>query len=821
MVFNEEQQDIINNIFGAYIISAPVGTGKTTILTERVAKAIELGVKPREILCLTFTNRAAEEMSDRIRARLEKKEIYDEVTIKTFHGWCAYFIKSESKRIGLPRDFAIFEEDEQREVMEKILEKHPEIRINQEFARREIMELLERIYNVRLNNLLREIGCRIEDLSIDPAMEKIAEEYCQTLADQNALDFNELVLVTLRALYLDKQIQQKWSQKYRFIQLDEFQDTHLSEYLVVKELAKTHKNISFIGDLDQTIYSWRGSKPFFLKKLIKNHFSETREAGLSTNYRFNSNVLSAVKSFLGSFMNPETKDLKTLKENDKEEKAVNVFAAHNFHEEISWVIEKIKNLREENPEASVAVISRTNNLIAKTAEIFAEKGVAHITVDKYEFFRRQEVKDLYAYLKIIFNRFDLEAAYRLVKRPPRNIGPATIKAILTDGEKAGFKVSDLLNFKNYKYPEPFFDLINRFDKGRLVVLDTETTGTDVLSDEIIQIFAIEVVNGRPGKEFHCYVKNKIPVGFSETIHGLSDEFLQKNGEEPVKALTDLKEFIGADAPIGHNVNFDLSMIAENGKRCGIIFSFKEYYDTLDLAKRVVEAPNYRLTTLADLLGLAAATHDARDDVSATVGLLGILVERLKKNAGRRVEIWQEYSAKFLQLATLIDSWQKSVLEKRPPEFLKKIWEESGLKEYYKNDSKAAERQKSIKELEKIFIEKDDFKKRPEVSLRELIHYAALVKDINFLGLEKGKVPIVTAHQVKGLEFDYVFIIGLNEYIFPIAKSDIEEEKRLFYVAMTRAKQKIFLTYSRFRDNNFPATKSRFVDFIDQKFVDFS
>jgi DNA helicase-2/ATP-dependent DNA helicase PcrA len=97
--------------------------------------------------------------------------------------------------------------------------------------------------------------------------------------------------------------------------------------------------------------------------------------------------------------------------------------------------------------------------------------------------------------------------------------------------------------------------------------------------------------------------------------------------------------------------------------------------------------------------------------------------------------------------------------------LKKIWEESGLKEYYKNDSKAAERQKSIKELEKIFIEKDDFKKRPEVSLRELIHYAALVKDINFLGLEKGKVPIVTAHQAKGLEFDYVFIIGLMSIFF--------------------------------------------------------
>ena len=286
-----------------------------------------------------------------------------------------------------------------------------------------------------------------------------------------------------------------------FIQFDEFQDTHLSEYLVVKELAKVHQNVSFIGDLDQTIYSWRGSQPVFLAKLIKKHFPAVQELCLSTNYRFNPNMLAAVKSFIGSFINPSTKELTTLKKNDTKEKAVNVFSAHNFREEISWVIEKIKDLRDREPEAKIVVISRTNNLITKTADIFAAKGVAHITVDKYEFFRRQEVKDVYAYLKIIFNRFDLEAAYRLVKRPPRNIGSATLKAIVEAGDKIGLKVSDFLNFKNYKYPEPFFDLINRFDKGRLIVLDTETTGTDVLSDDIIQIFAREIINGQTVARF--------------------------------------------------------------------------------------------------------------------------------------------------------------------------------------------------------------------------------------------------------------------------------------------------------------------------------
>jgi len=316
MDFNQEQLDIINNIFGVFIVSAPVGTGKTTILTERVAKAIAAGIKPEEILCLTFTNRAAEEMSERIKVRINNKKIYDEITVKTFHGWCAYFIKAEAKAIGLPRDFVIFEEEEQREVMKAILEKHPEIRIDEERASREISNLIEKVYDVRLNNLLREIGVTIDELKTDKSMEAIGAEYHQALTEQNALDFNELVLLALRTLYLDKKIRKKWASKYRFIQLDEFQDTHLSEYLVVKELAKVYQNVSFIGDLDQTIYTWRGSQPLFIVKLIKKHFPACQELSLSTNYRFDPNILAAVKSFLGSFMKPTTQELKTLKEND-------------------------------------------------------------------------------------------------------------------------------------------------------------------------------------------------------------------------------------------------------------------------------------------------------------------------------------------------------------------------------------------------------------------------------------------------------------------------------------------------------------------------
>ncbi len=820
MEFNKEQLDIINSLKGAYLVSAPVGTGKTTILTERVIKALKKGFKPEEVLCLTFTNRAAEEMTSRIRSRLEDKKIFDSLTIKTFHGFCAYFIKEEAKELGISPDFVIFDNLEQVEAMKEILEKYSYYIQDEQNMKKECNDILEKIYKYRLRNLENDIGCTLPEMKVDETLERIADDYKDFLYEQHALDFNELVLIVIRALYTNKKLRDKWSSKYKFIQLDEFQDTHISEYLVVKELAKKHGNVSFIGDLDQTIYGWRGSEPYFIKGLIKKHFPDHKQLGLKTNYRFDPNILSAVKSFLSSFAKADTKDLESSSGSGSNEKCIDVFSAYNFDQEIDWVVENIKDIRAANDKARIAVLSRANYLITKAAEVFSKKGVSHITVDKYEFFRKQEVKDIYAYLKIIFNRFDLESAYRLIKRPPRNIGPATINDIREKGESIGLKVSDLLNFRNFNYPEPYYDIINRWDKGRIVVLDTETTGTNPVDDEVIQIFAIEIVKGKPGKEFYHFLKNKKPVGLSENVHGISDEHLADKGRDPKQVLKELKDFIGQDVTVGHNVVFDLSMLSEYGKRMGVQFDFKQYYDTLDMSRRSVDAPNYKLGTLSEMFSLETATHDAKDDVLATVGLLEVLVGKLRKNSRARSDLFKRYSGKFVTLAGLINSWQTMVCQKRPGKALKEIWENSGLKEYYEQDKDKETRSKSIEELISIFKEKDDPDKRPETVMRELIHFASLVKDINFLGLEKGKVPIVTAHQVKGLEFDHVFIVGLNEFSFPNSRSDLEEEKRLFYVAMTRARKHIYLSYSKFSAYDRPLQKSRFIDLIDESHINF-
>ncbi|MCK5460030.1 UvrD-helicase domain-containing protein [Candidatus Parcubacteria bacterium] len=821
MNFNKEQQEIIDNIFGAYLVSAPVGTGKTTVLIERVIKALESGIKPEEVLCLTFTNRSAEEISQRIKKRIKSRDIINNLTITTFHGFCAYFVKTEAKRIGVNSDFVIFDEIEQLEIMNNILAdyNYQDFSIGTKISRYEILDLIKQIYEYRLNNLRKRLGHKIEDIKISKTLIKISEKYFNALKNQNALDFNELVILTIKGLYLDEKLRNRWARRYRFIQLDEFQDTHISEYLVVKELAKTGKNISFIGDLDQTIYGWRGSEPYKIAKIFKTHFAPVKEMSLKVNYRFNQNTLDAIRSFLKSFDSAETGEMTSGEPSaEKSKQCIDVFNGTNFNEEISWVIHNIKKIQDDNPSAKIAILSRANYLISNVADIFTQKKIAHITVDKYNFFRRQEIKDVYAYLKIIFNKFDLRSAYRLILRPARNIGADAMKTIIEQGNRVGLKVSDFLNFKNYNFSEPFSNLTDKWDRGRIIVLDTETTGINVLKDEIIQIYAIELINGKFGNDFHFYLKSSLPVGDSYEIHGITDEFLQKSGRDSKEVLKELKEFISGDIVAGHNINFDLSMIEENSKRKEIDFEFKEYYDTLDLSRRLIISENYKLTTLAELLKLREATHDAKDDVLATAELLAVLVKKLEIGQKQRIELFKKFSKKFVQLSALINSWEKKAREERPAKFLNRVWEESGLKKFYEQDSEKDKRVKSINTLSHLFEQKDNTDKLPETALRELINFGSLNRDIDFLGLDNGKIPIVTAHQVKGLEFDFVFIVGVNEYKFPVYKADLEEEKRLFYVAMTRAKEKIFISYSNFDNSDKAINRSCFIDFIDKKYL---
>lgn len=822
MKLNPQQELIVNNIFGAYLISAPVGTGKTSVLTERIAKAIENGVKPNEILALTFTNRAADEMKGRIKRRVDDKSDFDSLTISTFHAFCAYFIRSEAKNVGIATDFLILDEDEQLEVVKSIFN---EAKKTFPEKPREVLNRLEEFHKYRLSLFQIDIGHKVDIKKINPEIIIFGEEYLKRLKEQNSFDFNELVLTVLEILFKNQDISKKWSERFRFIQLDEFQDTHLSEYLVIKELAKKHKNVALIGDIDQTIYSFRDSRPVFIASLFKEHFKPVKEFSLNINYRSNPELIKAFLSILGNMEEAKTKELNILDNNEELEsnvsnKCIKSFKGYNFREEALWVVDSIKNIKKIDKSAKIAVLTRTNRLISNIAEVFLENKISFLTVDQYDFFKRQEVKDVFAHLKILFNKSDQFSVKRVMQRPPKNIGEETLEKIKKEGVDCGLNVSDFLNFKNYNFTEPFSRLISLKNKGRIIVLDTETTGINPAKDEIVQVYAREIINGKLGGEFHHYLKNKKSVASSFFVHKISDEFLEEKGEDPKKVLSDLKNFISDSVVVGHNVVFDLNMIKENCKRYKINIDLENYYDTLDISKRFLSLGSYKLSNIAKHLNFEEATHSADDDVAATVDLLLFLIEKLEKNSKSRELLWNKFKSKFINLSVEINNFEKQVDKMRPDDFLSFIWEKSGLDEYYKKDKNYSQRRKSFETLKTFFKNKDEDYLPNRTALHNLIHYSGLIKNVDFLGMDGGKIPVVTIHQVKGLEFDYVFLLGLNEGAFPFFRTDnMEEEKRLFYVALTRARKKVFLSYSMFNEYNYPSAKSRLISMIDDDFIE--
>jgi DNA helicase II / ATP-dependent DNA helicase PcrA len=811
--FNKEQRNIINSIFGAYLINAPVGSGKTSILSERILRAMEEGIKPEETLTLAFTNRAVEEIKERLRGKIEEQGKLDSLVLKTFHSFCVYFIKSEIDNLEVSNNFQIIDDDDQVEIVKDILSKWPKLFVEK---KGDVFNILNKIQKHRMSLLEIEMGHNISLYRISPELLSFSEKYQERMKEENLLDFNELVLITLKALALNKEIQERWSERFKFIQLDEFQDTHISEYLVIKELAKKHKNISLVGDIDQTIYGFRDSRPLFLSELFKKHFHPVESLSLSFNYRSSPQLLKVFMSVLKNMDKPETKKLEAF--NKKEEinmgDVVSVFQAHNIEEEASWAADNILKIKREEPSAKIAVLTRINNLIPDIAAVFKKNDIPFFTLDQFSFLKNQVVKDLLAYAKILLDKNHFFSAKRVIKRSKYSIDREILKEVKREGSPLFLKLSDFLNFDNHNHSEPFAELLKEKKDGRIVVLDAETTGVDFAEDEIVQIYAREIVDSELGKEFHFYLKNEKPVGSSYSVHKISDEFLKENGQDPKKVLEDLKDFIGDSIVVGHNVLFDLNMIKENALKQGIEFRFNSYYDTLDMARRVLDLPSYRLSYIAEELNFKTATHKADDDVGATIDLLFYLTERLEKSSEDRKLLWARFKDLFLDLSRDIHKWKEKSSELRPAELLDYLYSESGLDRFYSEEDDYIERKKSLENLKNFFQERDNKELKAESSLRSLIDLSSSIRNIDFAFSKKGAIPIITVHQAKGLEFDHVFLLGMNEGLFPFYRSDnIEEEKRLFYVALTRAREKVFLAYSRFKRFDQRTSKSEFLDLI--------
>ncbi|MCC6551341.1 MAG: UvrD-helicase domain-containing protein [Ignavibacteriaceae bacterium] len=799
---NSEQTSAVKHIHGALFVMAPIGTGKTKVLAHRAAYAVGQDINPGSMLCLSFTNKASKEMRSRVQEMLP--ESYRDIRINTFHGFCTFLLRTDGDRLGLHADFTIFDDEDMVEMVRQNVAGLEGLKSNDIYTLIENAKLLG-----KFNNYLKP-----DDLT----------RYNNAIRENHALDFIDLIQCTQELLSTFSDIRQKWQNRFNWIQVDEFQDTNHHEYQIIRMLAVNHKNIAFFGDLDQTIYEWRGSEPKVITKDIYNTFSPVKQILFTRNYRSTRNILKAAWGVINHY--PGKTTLEISPQVAEEGEPVYIHNADSIEKEGRFIAEEILRLnREKNADfGKIAVLTRTNGHAADMSYELSKAGVPHFLVDQFKFFKRTEIKDMLALLETSVNLYNTNALKRVLLRTAEGIGEVTIKKILNLPQELGCRLTDFLRSDTIEHADPFRTLIDAYNNNNIVIFDTETTGLNFAQDDIIEIAAVRY--GRDGikEEFQKYIKTNRSLEETTHVHGITEEMLASEGEEPRSVLSAFLEFSRDAVICGHNVVYDLNMTSGNCQRNDLQpFRPAASYDTLDLSRRFLRSERYTLTALKNLLGLPTQpTHRALDDVKTTAELLSHLITIITKNEKERKEAVTVYINQFRKFYEKVTEWRRRAQTERPADLFDYIIQNSGLAEQVSRMDEADRRQMHLKELRNIMMQFDDPQLGPEESLRSILSTAALGDDRDRLVGAERKVSVITAHQSKGLEFDTVFIAGVFDQGFPgyfaVKENKLSEEHRLFYVCITRAKERLYITYPAVNNWGRKTLPSRFLKYISEEVV---
>lgn len=803
---NSEQQRIIQHIAGAIQVLAPAGTGKTAVMAERLAQSANQGIDLNRTLCVTFTNRAASEMRTRVEARLGRDEARH-ANIRTFHGLCAWILKIEACDLGLSRDFIIYDEDDCKGVLASCLKNSPT-------KPQDAFYLFSEIKSNFPSRALHLSDIPPPPSNLQPALKPIWIRYHEILTTRNAIDFTDLIL-KIRTMFRHlPEKRKKWGNRFDWIQIDEIQDTHLSEYEVISILAKRSGNLAFFGDLDQTIYEWRGSAPDAMLKQFQNDFDPVRSFSLQENYRATKQLLKAADQLASTFLHRHTQI--TPAPDLAVGESVKMHRASSTDAEAQWIARQIRKLKAQGDTTErIGVLARTHARCLAVSHALTDTGIDHITVEQYQFFLRQEIKDVLARLRLLLNPDDTGSLMRIIRRPASGIGDATLRSLAQEGDTCGLRLPDLFRPETHSGGEPFSHLLTALNDGVVVVLDVETTGLSPHVDEVIDIGAVRLENGIETERFDRLLRPSLPVGDSENVHGLSDALLIQDGLDPSETLRDFRDFMGDSLVVGHNVRFDLSMLKAHGSRVGVDFQFPSWNDTLDIARRVLSLERYTLEVICEHLQTKnRGSHRAITDTVATAEVLMALRPALTKDSSRRRDLIKKHGKHFQTLSKPFEIWRGAMNKIRPSELLRQVIEESGLSDFYANEPG---RTRHLNILWQFFHDHDRPETVPLDALEELVAKSALARNIDHLATDDTRIPIITVHQAKGLEFDTVFIAGASEGEFPsyfaVKDNDpqkIEEERRLFYVALTRAKKRLFISSFAENDRGYSTNPSRFL-----------
>jgi DNA helicase II / ATP-dependent DNA helicase PcrA len=768
---NPQQRAAVEAVDGPLLILAGAGSGKTRVITHRIAYLIEeRGVPADSILAVTFTNKAAAEMAERVD-RLLSHGTLAKPLLATFHSFCVRVLRRdiEALRIGndgLTRNFAIYDEADQQAVVKQALR-----RLGIDHKQLTPRVVLSRISWAK-NHMLDPQEIYLQ--STDPVAERIAhvyEIYRKELRKANALDFDDLLLETVRLLRSSSEVRERYSRRYRYLLIDEYQDTNRPQYELIKLLAGPEHNVCVVGDEDQSIYSWRGAD---IRNILEfeRDFPEAKTIRLEQNYRSTQVILEAASAVVARNQQRKGKKLWTSREGGAK---IGYYEAPDGENEALFVadyIQKFMRLRSDDAEPPrIAVLYRTNAQSRLVEEALRRYGIQYTMVGGFSFYERAEIKDLLSYLKVVQNPDDSIALARVINTPARGIGKTTLEVVERLSLETGMSTWAVIErvLRERLVPQRACMALDSFRKvieDARAMLAPDFAGKlarDVSVEDVsVEDVSVEEVSGGD----LAVEEQTAPEGELSEAEAIAFDFGAFAPEEP-----------------------EVSAESETTDDSALAFDPAEFNPFSSPAAKRSLQPNLRQARAPHATSEDAA-EQARGEADEAAGDEAIEGFRRPGDAATLPEL----------IRFIIDrtGYIRALEEEGTPESISRI--------------------ENLKELANAA---QDAQQRGE-TLPEFLDHAALVSDTDRYD-PASRVTLMSLHAAKGLEFPLVLLTGMEEGLFPHSRTlnnpmELEEERRLCYVGMTRAMDALLVTRARYRrryGNDMPeaSTASRFLEEI--------
>lgn len=743
---NPAQREAVLTTEGPLLVLAGAGSGKTRVLTFRIAHMLgDLGVKPWQVLAITFTNKAAAEMRERLAALIPSGT--RGMWVCTFHAMCVRMLREDADLLGYTGQFTIYDDDDSKRMVRDIMQA-----LGIEQKQFPINMIRSKISSAKNAMIGPEDMLKSADSPNDKKAAQVYLELERRLRAANAMDFDDLLVRALELLRTRPEVLEKYQERFRYISVDEYQDTNHVQYEIANLLAAKYQNLMVVGDDDQSIYSWRGADITNILDFEKD-FKDCKTVKLEQNYRSTGHILSAANAVVRH--NSQRKDKRLFTAEGDGEK-IQAFQASDERDEGRWIAGEIEKLHAKGTSYDdIAVFYRTNAQSRILEDMFLRAGVPYKIVGGTRFFDRAEIRDVMAYLKMIVNPADEMSVKRVINTPRRGIGSTSIQ-----------KIEQLARD-------------NRCSFFQACEIACAETG----------MFSAKVRNGlssfvslvREGRRMDGELKDVVEMIVDKT--GLLQAFRAEGTMESESRAENIQEFLGVAA------------------------EFEETHEDIE-------------GTLESLEELRAA---GVADVPAGAEPEPVVVSAPAPEPGPSAP-----ASSFEALVGARDAAGSNPLDSLAAPALSP---QDALAAAIAGNAYAASTEMPAGAVHADEIERT-YGPLTCKALPALMEWLALRSDLDSLAGETHAITMMTIHSAKGLEFPAVFVAGMEEGIFPhvhdFGGSDdpgkLEEERRLAYVAITRARKRLFLTYAATR-RTYGSTsanpRSRFLNEIPFEDIEFS